>query len=212
LDGTIVESGVYHKLAWQKTLQKRGVELTEERFRYSFGRRNEENLRSFFDNKLSPDEIEAISEEKEANFRQLIKANIHALPGVVKFLESLASVEFQLAIVSSTTIENIQLITETLGIKMYFSLFITAKDVTESKPSPQGYITAAKKLGVKPGNCVVIEDAVIGIKAAKSAGMRCIEVTNTSPKDNLLEADIVVDSLEKITVKTIEELFNRAKK
>ena len=95
---------------------------------------------------------------------------------------------------------------------MYFSLIISGKDVTEGKPSPQGFLLAAKKLGITPQNCVVIEDAVAGVRAAKRGGMYCIAVTNTCPREDLAEADIVVNSLGEITVKTIEELFNHTKK
>ena len=92
-------------------------------------------------------EVDMIAEEKEETFRRFVKDNIKALPGVVELIKSLAAAGFQLAIVSSTPIENIQLITETLGIKKYFKLFITGEDVKEGKPSPQGFLLACKKTG-----------------------------------------------------------------
>ncbi len=206
-----MDSAPYHKLAWRETFAKRGMNFTEDNFKFAFGRRNEEIIRKLIEPNMSQQELDIIADEKERIFRRYIKDTIKALPGVVKLLESLAEAEFQLALVSSTPIENIQLITETLGIKTYFSLLISGKDVTEGKPSPQGFLLAAKKLGVQPKNCVVIEDAVAGVRAAKSGGMYCIAVTNTCPRKDLAEADIVVDSLEEITVKTIDELLNRIK-
>jgi beta-phosphoglucomutase-like phosphatase (HAD superfamily) len=118
----------------------------------------------------------------------------------------------QLALVSSTPKENIELITEKLGIKKYFSLFINGDDVKEGKPSPRAFLLAAEKLGVEPKNCVVIEDAIVGVQAAKRAGMYCIAVTNAHPQEDISEADIVVNSLEEITVKTIEGLLSSPKK
>jgi beta-phosphoglucomutase len=212
MDGTIVDSEPYHKIAWREFFAKRGMDFTEDNFKFAFGRRNEEIFRKFIGPNISQQELDTFAEEKERTFRRYVKGNIKALPGVVELLESLSEAESRLAIVSSTPIENIQLITETLGIKTYFGLLISGKDVTEGKPSPQGFLLAAKKLGVPPQNCVVIEDAVAGVRAAKSGGMYCIAVTNTCPREDLTEADIIVDSLEEITVKIIEELFNHTKK
>ncbi len=212
MDGTIVDSEPYHKIAWREFFTKRGMDFTEDNFKFAFGRRNEEIFRKLIEPNMSQEELDTLSEEKESTFRRYVKGNVKALPGVVELLESLSEAEFRLAIVSSTPIENIRLITEILDIKTYFSLIISGKDVTEGKPSPQGFLLAAKKLEVPPQNCVVIEDAVAGVRAAKSGGMYCIAVTNTCPREDLTEADIIVDSLEEITVKTIEELFNHTKK
>jgi beta-phosphoglucomutase family hydrolase len=200
LDGTIVDSTFYHKLAWQETFAKRGLDFTEGNHEFTIGRRNEEIIRKYIGPNMTRGELNVIAEQKEETFRAYIKDGIRALPRVVALIKSLAAAKFKLAIVSSATKENIQLITETLFIKSFFSSFITGNDVIEGKPNPQGFLLAAKKLGVQPENCIVIEDAVAGVKAAKRAGMFCIAVTNTCSRDNLAEADIVVNSLEEISV------------
>jgi len=111
-----------------------------------------------------------------------------------------------MAIASSTTMENIRLIIGSLGIEKYFKAVITGHDVTEGKPSPQVFLLAAQRLGAEPKNCIVFEDAVAGVKAAKSAGMYCVAITNTHPGEKLNEADLIVDSLETVTVKDLEGL------
>jgi len=111
-----------------------------------------------------------------------------------------------LAIVSSTPKKNIDLVVETLGIEKYFKLFVNGDDVTEGKPSPQCFLLGAEKLGIPPEQCVVMEDAIVGVRAAKRAGMYCIAITNTCPRQDIAEADVVVDSLTEINVKTIEDL------
>ena len=211
MDGTIVNSLPFHKQAWQETFTKRGKDFTEADFEWANGRRNEEIIPHFLARKMSLAEVTLIANEKEAAFRRLVKDRIKALPGVIELIKSLAS-EFQLAIVSSTPEENIELITKTLGIKKYFSLLINGDDVKDGKPSQQGFLLGAKKLGVEPKNCVVMEDAIVGVQAAKRAGMHCIAVANTCPREDIAEADIVVDSLEEINVKTIEELFTSTMK
>jgi beta-phosphoglucomutase len=207
MDGTIVNSLSFHKLAWIETFARRGRNFTDDDFKWANARKNEEIIPHLVGQNTSLEEVNLIANEKEATFRRLVKDNIKALPGAVELIKSLAEAKMQLALVSSTPEENIELITETLGIKKYFSLFINGDDVREGKPSPQGFLLAAKKLGVEPKNCVVMEDAVVGVRAAKRAGMYCIAVTNTCPKEDIAEADIVVNSLEEVKLKTIEELL-----
>ena len=207
MDGTIVNSLSFHKLAWIETFAKRGRNFTDDDFKWANARKNEEIIPHLLGQDMSLEEVNLIANEKEATFRRLVKDSIKPLPGVVELIKLMAAAQFQLAIVSSTPKENIELITETLGIKKYFSLFINGDDVKEGKPSPQGFLLAAKKLGVEPKNCVVIEDAVVGVRAAKRAGMYCIAIANTYPKKDITEADIVVNSLEEITVKMIGKLL-----
>ena len=92
-----------------------------------------------------------------------------------------------------------------------FQAIVWGREVKEGKPSPQGFLLAAKKLGVAPENCVVVEDAVAGVDAAKRAGMCCVAVTNTHPEENLKEADLIVDSLEKVGVSDLEKLLTLKK-
>ena len=113
-----------------------------------------------------------------------------------------------MALASSAPIENIRLIIQGLGINNCFQSIVSGKDVLQGKPNPQTFLLAAKRLGVKPKNCIVIEDAAAGVVADKQAGMLCIAATNTNPRDNLTEADLIIDTLEEITVSHLESLFN----
>jgi HAD superfamily hydrolase (TIGR01509 family) len=208
MDGTIVNSLPFHKIAWQETFTKRGKDFTDADFKWANGRRNEEIIPHFLAVKMSLKEVNVIADEKEATFRRLVKGSIKELPGVIELIKALAAAKYQLAVVSSTPEENIELITKTLGIKKYFSLFVNGDDVREGKPSPQCFLLGAEKLGIEAGNCVVMEDAVVGVRAAKRAGMYCIAVANTCLREDIAEADIVVDSLTEINAKTIEELLS----
>jgi len=207
LDGVIADTAPYHSLAWQWVFRQRGLDFTDEDFQASFGLRNDSIIRRFLGEGVSHEEIEVIAEDKEVNFRRRIGHNVKPLPGVVALIKSLAESGFGLAIVSSTPMENVQLIIGSLGIRQYFQHIIAEKDVTEGKPSPQGFLLAAERLGIEPEDCVVVEDAVAGVAAAKRAGMRCLAVTNTHPGTSLAQADLIVDSLEKVTVRDLEELL-----
>jgi len=208
LDGVIADTAPYHQRAWQETFRKRGVKFTEEDFRQSFGLRNDTIISNILDKEISQEEISGIAKEKEESFRRGIRDNIKPLPGVIKLIKSLDADKFQQAIASSTPQENIRLVTEGLDIRNYFQVIIGDEDVSEGKPNPQVFLLAAERLEVEPKHCIVIEDAVAGVSAAKRAGMRCLAVTNTNPRNNLKEADLVVDSLEVITMSDLEGLLN----
>jgi beta-phosphoglucomutase-like phosphatase (HAD superfamily) len=98
-----------------------------------------------------------------------------------------------------------------LHLEDYFQAIVYGQEVSEGKPSPRIFLLAAQKLGAEPANCIVIEDATAGVKAARRAGMYCIAVTNTHSVSKLAEADLIVDSLEKVSLKEINELMNRQK-
>lgn len=207
MDGVIADTAPLHFQAWRETFQKRGVSFTEEDFKFSFGRRNDASIRKILGDGVPPDEIEIISKDKEENFRRRIGLDLKPLPGVIELMNLLAEHGFRMALVSSAPKENIRLLTEGLGIDKFFQCTVAAKDVIEGKPSPEGFLLASKKLGVKPERCIVIEDAVVGVVAAKRAGMRCLAVTNTHSRTSLAEADIIVDTLVTVTISDLERLL-----
>ena len=207
MDGVIADTAPYHLKAWQKVFQKRGVNFTHEDFNRQFGQRNDAIIRHTLGEQISQSEVDAIAGEKEKTFRKLIKQNVKSLPGAIRLMKSLGGHGFKVALASSAPIENIRLVTRSLGINNYFQAIVSGQDVTEGKPSPQGFLLAAQKLGVEPENCAVIEDAIAGVTAAKRAGMHCIAVTNTHPRETLGEADLIVGTLEKVTVDDLEELL-----
>ncbi|MFH1003761.1 MAG: HAD family phosphatase [Chloroflexota bacterium] len=207
MDGVIVDSGPYHRAAWQQVFRRRGVSFTPEDFRRHFGQRNDTIIRSTLGQGIAPAELEAIIRDKEAAFRDSIKGQVRALPGALALLRSLRENGFKLALASSAPPENIGLLTGELGIRPCFHAIVAGPDVAEGKPSPQAFRLAARRLGVAPENCVVLEDAVAGVAAAKRAGMACLAVTNTHPRESLREADLVVDSLAAVSVARVAGLL-----
>ena len=209
MDGVIADTAPYHFRAWRHVFQKRGVSFTETDFRRNFGQRNDTIIKNVLGGDLSLSEVDAIASEKEKTFRHSIRQNIKPLPGAVKLVKLLKEHGFNQALASSAPMENIRLILRGLGISNCFDVIVWGREVKEGKPSPQGFLLAAKKLGIVPVGCIVIEDAVAGVTAAKRAGMCCLAVTNTHPRTSLMEADLVVETLEEIGVNDLEELLNR---
>ncbi len=206
MDGVIADTAPYHLQAWQKVFQKRGVDFTTEDFRHNFGQRNDTIIRNTLGESIPQDEVAAIAREKEKTFRKLARENIKPLPGAIKLMKSLSEQGVKIALASSAPMENIRLVTQSLGINNYFHTIVSGRDVDEGKPSPQGFLLAAEKLGVEPENCIVIEDAIAGVAAAKRAGAHCIAVTNTHPRESLREADLIVDTLEAVSVNDLDGL------
>jgi beta-phosphoglucomutase family hydrolase len=210
LDGVIADTGLHHYLAWKDVFGRRGVNFTEEEFMSHFGRRHDTIIRDALGDSLSPEEFEAITNEKQENYRRRVARNIKPLPGAIELIKALKEHGIKVAIASSAPPENIQLIIRGLDIADCFQAIASGLEVAESKPDPQIFLLAARKLGVEPGDCVVIEDAVAGVAAARSAGIKCVAVTNSHPKKNLKEADLVVDTLTAVTVSDLAGLFHHA--
>ncbi len=209
MDGVIADTALYHFKAWQEVFQKRGINFTTEDFKHNFGQRNDSIIRYALGKNASPDEVDVIANEKEENYRQRVAQNIKPLSGAIELIRALKEHGVKMAIASSAPIENIQLVTRGLAVNNYFQVIVWGREVTEGKPSPQAFLLAAKRLEVEPRNCIVIEDAVAGVTAAKRAGMKCLAVTNTHPKISLKEADLVVDTLEAVSVDDLSGLFGK---
>ena len=208
MDGVIANTATYHFKAWHEIFLKQGVNFTEDDFKRHFGQRNDTIIRSTLGESISQGEMDNIADEKEGNYRCLVAPNIKPLPGVIKLIKLLNKNSVKIAVASSAPIENIRLIARGLAIEDYFQAIVWGREVTEGKPSPQVFLMAAQKLRVKPVNCIVIEDAIAGVAGTKRAGMKCLAVTTTHPKEKLNEADLILDTLEKVSLDDLENLFN----
>jgi beta-phosphoglucomutase family hydrolase len=199
LDGVLVDSAPFHFQAWRELMASLGRELSEVDFRRTFGWRNDAILRDLV-GELPAAEVERLGARKEALFRRAALGNIVPLPGALALLRLLRERGFKLALVSSTPQGNIDLILGSLGVEEDFEVIVGEEDVKQGKPDPEGFLLAARRLGVPPAECVVIEDAPAGVEAAKRGGMLCVGVSRNRPREVLAEADLVVESLEDAAV------------
>jgi beta-phosphoglucomutase len=149
---------------------------------------------------------------REDNFKAIIDTNPDiSYPGASTLIDAVHNApDWKLGLATSSPGETSK---ATLGCARVdtakFSAWIHGDMVTNKKPDPEIYLTAAKAIGVDPANCVVVEDAITGIAAAKAAGMTCIGITNSFPADRLAQADHIVDSLEQIDLALLEKLVKR---
>ncbi|MDH4067809.1 MAG: HAD-IA family hydrolase [Dehalococcoidia bacterium] len=203
MDGVISDSYSLHFAAWQETFAKKGIEFTKEDFTHLFGARNDFIIGGIMGKEVSEGDVKIMVQEKEETFRRKATGRIKPFPGVVTLLNALKKGSFRLGLVTSAPRENIDLALGELDLTGIFNCIVCGHEVSESKPSPQIYLLAADKLQAAPNDCVVIEDSPLGVKAAKTAGMKCLAVTNTHRRENLQDADMVVDSLQNMDVITL---------
>ena len=204
VDGTLIDSSEYHWLSWQGALAAENFRITRAQFASTFGQRNDEILRAYFPAYTS-DDIARVGESKERAYRELICARgIELLPGVRRWLEKLRSRGWLQAVASSAPRRNLDTIIASLSLESFFSAVASAEDVTAGKPDPQVFLAAARKVGVEPSRCVVVEDAPAGTEAACRARMRSIGVLSSHAE---LRAVIVVRSLEDLHGDAFDELL-----
>jgi len=160
---------------------------------------------------LSDEQIKAAADLRE---RYLIKAiqqePLPAFAGVLELINvGLQRRDFRLAIATSGSLDLSRAILESAKVPYQKMVYVTGSEITRKKPDPQLFLTAASRMGIKPAHCVVIEDAPSGVQAAKTAGAKCIAVTNSTAAASLSQADLVCDSLEQINLETIQKLIDK---
>jgi beta-phosphoglucomutase len=205
LDGTIVDSAELHYLAWREALRALGHEHTREEFARGFGKRNDLVVRDLLGDALPADAVRRLIEDKETRYRRLVRERgLEPLPGVTEWLERLRGGGFRQALASSAPPANIEVSLEALGLGRYLDAVVSAEEVGHGKPDPAIFLEAARRLGVPPARCVVVEDAPAGLEGARRAGMRSVGLLSAHHPE--LEADLVVPSLQDLPPGAIEEL------
>ncbi len=207
MDGVLVDTGEHHKRSWFALAEREGWRITEEQFWQTFGMQNPQIIPLLANRSYTPEQMRELGEWKEERCRELIAGGLGLLPGVKRLIEGSRRAGFRVAVGSSGPRANVEMIVRATGIASLFDALITGDDVSRGKPAPDTFLKAAEKLGLAASRCVVVEDAVQGVDAGKAAGMKVIAVTNTRTREDLRQADRVVDSLEEISAKDVLELL-----
>jgi HAD superfamily hydrolase (TIGR01509 family) len=195
MDGVIVDSEPYSMQALVDVLGQYGIEPTEDDLHRSYGRRVRDDFVDYFARYGVTADVDIAIAHKHARYYHLAAGHLQAFPGVMALLKRLRDHEHRLALASSGDRVKVAFGMQALQLNSIFELVITGDDVSHSKPAPEIYLRAAQRLGVPPGECIAIEDAPAGVEAVKRAGMRCIAVTNSVPRERLYQADLIVGSL-----------------
>ncbi len=187
MDGVIVNSHPVHRKAWQQFLQLLGQDVSESELDYILDGRKRADILCHFLGPLSPEQIHEYGHRKDLFFRESA-GEVQAIPGLVGFVEHVASQRKSMAVATSASESRTRFTLEQLGLRSYFDVIVTGKDVKLGKPAPDIYRAACQGLRVAPQAAVAFEDAVAGVAAAKAAGLRCVGVLSHQPAEKLMAA------------------------
>ena len=205
-DGVLADSEPIHLRVYQDVLGPSGVTITKEQYcdRY-LGFDDEGVFRQIavdYNLLLGDEEIELLIAEKARRFDALVGKRDVLYPSAAPCVRRLAA-RWPLGIASGALRADIELMLRGAGLRDTFRFIVAAGDTDASKPAPDPYLRAAELHGVPSGACVAIEDSHWGLQSARAAGMRTIGVSHTYPRNALQDADVVVDSLDEITLDLI---------
>ncbi len=196
VDGVLADSIPMHFNIWKNVLKECGVDIEYKEWMPFIGRIGPDFIRHINESRgLDLDPIE-LRDRKHDITEKLYTSDLNLFKGAKELLKALHDHGYKLAVGSSEWRNNVMHLLKRFSVDSYFSAILGLEDIENHKPEPDIYLKAAKHLGVEPSQCVVFEDSLTGVKAAKNAGMKCIAVETSFPEKDLAEADIVVKSLQ----------------
>ncbi len=206
LDGVLTDTALFHFQAWQKLAGQLGIQFTKEDNEALKGVSRVRSLEII----LNSGGIEKTEEEKQELANQKNEWFVEdvngmgpadVLPGVKEFLDQLKQNDIKIGLASSS--KNAPTIIRKLEIEDYFEAKMDGNSVAKAKPDPEIFLKCASELEVEPEHCVVFEDAVAGVEAAKRGGMYCVGI---GQKEILTEADYVMPTFENFTIDKLNQL------
>jgi sugar-phosphatase len=209
MDGLLIDSEPFWRRAEQAAFARVGIELTDAMCQETMGFRTDEVValwyRRFPWAGVSQEEV---VHDTEARVAELVRSRGRPLPGVEGAIEELRRTGYSLALASSSSRDLIDVTVATLHLEGVFSAVCSAVDEQRGKPDPAVYLTAARRLGVAPAECVAFEDAPAGVQSAKAAGMHVIAVPapHQFDRSGFDTADMKLHSLEEFTVNLLRDL------
>jgi len=171
-DGVLVDTERLYFQATRELLASVGAVLDEETYRNLFLVAGTGAWHLAAERGCSEAEVAALKQRRGARYTELLLSEQVMIPGVLSLLTEL-HVDFRMAIVTSSHRDHFEAIHRTTGLPELFEFVLAREDYVESKPDPEPYLTAVRRLGVPPSECLVIEDSERGLRAAKAAGLQC---------------------------------------
>jgi HAD superfamily hydrolase (TIGR01509 family) len=208
LDGVVVDSHPAHLCAWKTLFSSLGKHVPDHELEFVLeGQKREDILRRFL-GELSQNQLEDYGARKEALFRDSAR-ELKPVSGVLEFLQQAEAEGLPMALASSASRSRVEHTLEQLNLTERFRVVVTGSDVTKGKPDPVLFQTAADGLGIEPRSILVCEDAVNGVEAAKTAGMRCLAIASNgrTPLLHKAGADKIVPDFTATSLEELRGLF-----
>ncbi|MEO7256207.1 MAG: beta-phosphoglucomutase family hydrolase [Casimicrobium sp.] len=190
MDGTLADTMPTHQLAWDNLLPELGITVDrDDFFSWSAGLTNREIFPRLLGEDTPIDEINRLSEHKESMFRDLYRSQMTTISGAETFLQRSTAAGYRRGIGTAAPPHNVDLVLDGLDLRRHFQTVVCNTDVKRGKPDPEIFLLAAERLGSRPADCVVFEDAPAGIEAARRAGMSCVVITSTLTREQVKALD-----------------------
>lgn len=202
MDGVLIDSGAHHRAAWRALLEELGVAPAQPDFwRVTIGRPGNEAVPLLLGREVSWSEARQLADKKRGHYLRLAREGLPAVRGVAAFIDELEASRVPRAVATSASRFDVDRLLGRLGLRVRFDVVVAAEDVRFGKPDPEVYLRAAEGIAVRPTECLVFEDSVVGVLAARTAGMRVIGVTTAHTEDELRAAgaQTVIDDFEGLT-------------
>jgi HAD superfamily hydrolase (TIGR01509 family) len=206
LDGVLADTTEAHFQAWAEALSAWDIPFDRSLFDRVFGMNNEDTLTELLGRPPTQEEITGIAERKEDIFRQHAGELVRPMAGAVRLLDELEQAVWGQGVASSAPQENIDLLIDAFGIRRYFAAILSGDGLPAGKPDPALFLETARALRLPPERCIVVEDAPAGVEAARRAGMPCIAVATTRPRETLGPGPVFAD-LQSVTVQTFSDML-----
>lgn len=201
-DGVLVDSLAFHQEAWVELGRRCDLPITAKFIHETFGMTNPSIFKLLLGDQVSKAEMDEYGAIKEQCYRDLAHGKIVLMDGIRPLIDRLTDAGVRLAIGSSGVLPNLNMTVDSTGLAGRFTAIASLEDIERGKPDPQVFLVAARKSRSRPERSVVFEDALVGIQAAKAAGMYAVGVTTSHPEHALYEAgaDEVHDRLDSFDV------------
>jgi beta-phosphoglucomutase family hydrolase len=204
LDGVIAETEHAHIQAEKETMLKHGIKISEDELHQYTGTTAKQMFTDLIRRYQLKTTFDEIFNQKEEIMFKLLERGVEPTKGVIKLLNKLKRARIRLGIASSSHTRLIDYVLNELGITDMFDSIVGAEDITNSKPDPEIFLKCAKRLNMEAKECLVVEDSMLGVKAAKKAGMKCLGYRNpNSGNQDLSKADILTDDFSKLDIQSL---------
>ncbi|MDI6783911.1 MAG: HAD family phosphatase [bacterium] len=207
MDGIIIDSEPLQMIAINQVMAQWNVKLSVQEFQKMIGRKLADDFADMKKEYNILVDYSTFAKQKREAYHSILENNLVEMPGLSPLLSRLLNAKYRLAVASSSVRADVDMVLNGLSIADKFAVVASGDEVEEGKPNPALFLLAANRLNVPVTECVAIEDSNPGLRAAKDSGMKCIVVPHQHTQhQDFARADIIVDSLNDITVSLIRSL------
>ncbi len=176
-DGVLVDTERLFFESTRRILATIGIQLTSERFLDLSMRQGRSAFELATQSGWQKEQVENLKRQRDLLYCELLRKQTRVLPGVAETLKALYG-RMRMAVVTSSQRQHFDVMHANMGLMRYFEFVLAREDYRKTKPNPEPYLLALKRLGMNAGNCLAVEDSERGLAAARAAGLRCLVIPN----------------------------------